>query len=310
MKSILTITFLICCTFIQAQRYEYVYRQKNDSAVNCYLKIIPSSKKIKGLIVRDYSSLPDSKKKSPYNFQALATKNDFITLYTVTSKSFPEMFYADSCMQILDTIISEVVKAHDIPLENIFIGGISASGARALRYAQFCEQGKSAFGHKIKGVFSVDSPLDLSRFYYSVKLHKSNFKEGMKWEADLMEKVFPEKLGGSPTDFPERYRNASVFSQTDSLGGNAYYLKDVNLILFHEPDIDWWLHERGCSYYDFNSYDIAAFVVKLKAMGSKKVELVTTTGKGFDNKGNRNCHSWTIVDEDYLMKWIVSKCGK
>ncbi|HRE58461.1 MAG TPA: hypothetical protein PLW09_11620 [Candidatus Kapabacteria bacterium] len=44
-------------------------------------------------------------------------------------------------MTILDDIVSEVIEKYGIPKMNIFIGGISASGTRALRYAQYCEQG-------------------------------------------------------------------------------------------------------------------------------------------------------------------------
>ncbi len=305
MKTKLLLFFFVFSQLLNAQNFEYVYRDKNDSAVNCYLKAIPKTKKIKGLIVRDYSALPDVRVKSRYRFQGLALKNGFMVLYTVTSKYFPEMYYSDSCTQLLDEIINEVLTKHQIPKENLFIGGISASGTRALRYAQYCEQGKSKFGHKVKGVFAVDSPLDLERFYYSAKNHMGNLKAGMLTEAKMMVKVFPEKLGGTPEEVPGRYRDASVYSATDSLGGNAKYYLNIPIIIFHEPDVDWWINERGSVYYDMNSYDIAGFVNRLKLLGGKKIEMVSTTGKGFDWEGKRNCHSWTIVNEDYLMKWIL-----
>lgn len=76
-------------------------------------------------------------------------------------------------------------------------------------------------------------------------------------------------------------------------------------MIFHEPDIDWWISERGCSYYDINSYDLVALTVLLKKLGNKHIDLITTTGKGFDREGSRKPHSWTIVDEDYLMTWIL-----
>jgi hypothetical protein len=81
----------------------------------------------------------------------------------------------------------------------------------------------------------------------------------------------------------------------------------MNILLYHEPDIDWWLIQRGASYFDINSYDIAAFVLKLLSLGNNNVTLITTSGKGFDRQGNRNCHSWSSVDEVYLTKWIVKQ---
>lgn len=307
MKQLLIVLFATLATNAVAQRYEYVYRDANDSTVNCYLKVIPEQNIIKGLIVRDYSELPDTSKASPYQFTQLAADNGLMTLYTVTSTFFPEMYYTDSCMYILDEIIAEVIREHRIPGENIFMGGLSASGTRALRFAQFCAQGKSKNGLRINGVFSVDSPLDLERFYYSVSRNSHHFKHGMLWEAKLMSRVFSQKLGGSPAQFPDNYLKASVFSATDSLGGNVVYLKNVNVLLFHEPDIDWWLYERGASFYDINSIDITALYLTLRRLGNENAELVTTTGKGFDRNGKRNCHSWTIVDENLLVRWILDR---
>ncbi len=289
------------------QTFKYVYKNQKDSSYHCYLMVIPNSKPIKGLVIRDFSALPDISKTSPYQFTELCTQEGLMTIYTVSSNKFPELFSSDSAMFILDDMVSEVIKEHKIPDKNIFIGGISASGTRALRYAQFCEQGKSKHGIRIKGVFAVDSPLDLARFYESVHRHRNNFKAGMLWEAELMTKVFEQLFSGSPDKFQNEYFKASVFSHKDSLGGNAQYLKNVNLIMFHEPDIDWWLNERGASYFDINSYDIAECVIKLRLLGNTNAELVTTTNKGYDRKGNRNCHSWTIVDEVHLSRWISKK---
>lgn len=309
MKSLITILFLSLTFNGFCQKSEYVYKNKLDSTYNCYLTIIPDSGKINGLIVRDYSTLPktDNNRPYPYKWKDLALENGMAIVYTVTSNFFPELYYFDSSLFILDQLINEVVEKHDIPKQNIFIGGISASGTRALKYAQFCEMGKSKFGIKINGVFSVDSPLDFERFYNSAITNMSNFKDGMRWEAELMVKVFPQKFGGTPQTHLSSYQEHSVFSHSDSTGGNAKYLMNTALIFFHEPDIDWWIKERGASYYDINSFDIAGIYNKLKINGHQDVELITTTGKGFDRNGIRKCHSWTIVNEDYLIDWLVKR---
>lgn len=297
----------LCSSTAFSQRYEYVYRNSADSTFNCYLKVFPETEEIKGLVIRDYSSLPDMNTPARYAFNGLCTEAGLMTLYTVSSPAFPEFFCTDSSMLLLDEMVAEVIEAHAIPKTNVFIGGISASGTRALRYTQYCEQGKSIGGVLIKGVFAVDSPLDLERFYWSVKQHKQFFKKGMLEEAHLMEKTFPTLFDGPPDAFRNAYVHASVFSHSDPSGGNAATLKSTPMILFHEPDLDWWLNERGCSYYDFNSFDLGAFVVTLKSLGNEDVRLITTTGKGFDRAGNRNCHSWSIVDEQLLVDWITTK---
>ncbi len=307
MPKTLTLFFILTSQFLMGQTSEYVYRNDQDSTYNCYLTVLPDSAEIIGLIVRDFSSLPEKHRKSPYTWSELALDAGLAIVYTVTSNYPVELYYDDTGPIILDQIINEVVTHHAIPKNNIFIGGISASGTRALRFAQFCSQEKSKFGTKVKGVFSVDSPLDIERLSYSAYTHSHHFKAGMLEEAQLVMKEFPKRLGCSPYENSEKYRNSSVFSYLDSLGGNAPYYKNLSLLFFHEPDIDWWINERGATYFDINSFDISGFVNQLRLFGNEDVELITTTNKGYDRMGNRKCHSWTIVDEDYLIHWILKR---
>lgn len=289
-----------------AQKAIYVYRDYDDSTMNCYLKIMPDNQPIKGLIIRDFTRLPNTVVKSPYKFTDLAVASGLMVLYTCTSNFFPELGYTEAPSILLDEIANEVIIAHNIPKDNIFIGGISASGTRALQYTRFCEQGKSKYGTKIKAVFSVDSPLDFERFYNSCVNNGSNFTDGMAWEAEHIPPIFKARLG-TPKNNPDSYLQRSIYSQFADKGGNAIYFKNVPMILFHEPDMDWWSKERGVSYFDINSFDIAGFVNQLEKLGNKDLTLVTTSGKGFDRKGNRKCHSWSIVDEQFLLDWILAR---
>ncbi len=310
MYRLLILLFFLIVNLTFGQEYNYVYKNKEDSTNNCYLSITPpDSIEVKGLLVRDYSSLPTlpSSKPYPYKWRDLALENGLIVLYTVTSNYFPELCYTDEPLKRLDVIINEVIKKYNVSEDNIFIGGISSSGTRALRFSQYCAMGLSKYNTKINGVFSVDSPLDLERFYNSVEQHKENFTDGMLWEANLMTKVFKEQFSDSPSIIPEVYRGRSVFSYTNPKESNAKWLMNTSLIFFHEPDIEWWIHERGATYFDINSYDIAGLYNYLKLSNHKDVELVTTTQKGFNRKGERNCHSWTIVDEVYLIDWILKR---
>ncbi len=290
--------------------YEYVYRNAADSSYNCYLICLPEGDSARALIIRDYSSLPDMNRESPYHFHDRVIDSGFAVLYTTTSLVFPELFYSDEPVQLLDSIVAEVLARYPVK-RNLLAGGISASGTRALRYGQYCEQGKSVFGHRLNGVFSVDSPLDITRFYRSAKAIQARGDGGpMLEEANLVIPVFEEQLGGTPDEAPQAYREASVYTWQDSLGGNAPYYNKMPLILFHEPDIDWWLVNRSCSYFDINSFDIGGFYLSQKLAGHSDIQLVTTSGKGFDRQGARKPHSWTIVDEDLLIAWLLEHCGE
>lgn len=72
-----------------------------------------------------------------------------------------------------------------------------------------------------------------------------------------------------------------------------------------EPDILWWMEERGKDYYDINSFDLAAFINDLRLEGNKDARLVVTTGKGYRENGTRHPHSWSIVDIDELVIWCL-----
>jgi len=303
----LTILALLLTFYLDVAcyEYEYVYRNPNDSTTNCYLKIYPNTNDIKGIIVRDFTNLPDMNRKPYFNFLKLSSDAGYLTLITNTSKQVPELFTSDSTMKMLDQMINEAISEEKITSDNIFIGGISASGTRALRYTQYCNSGKSNI--RPKGVFVVDSPLDLKRFYNSASKHKDNFSDGMLAEANWMIPYFNKLFGGSPADVKEKYINSSVFSHTDSVNSNALALKNTSMIIFHEPDIDWWIEERGATYYDINSFDLVAFTVFLEKNGNNDVDLVTTTNKGFDRNGKRKPHSWSIVEEEYLLEWIIER---
>lgn len=290
---------------LSAQTYEYRYRNDLDSTFNCYLKVMPERESIRGVIVRDYSQLPDITKKSPYQFLDLSTEAGYMTLYTVTSKYFPELYYDDSGPALLDEIINEVLAEHNLPIDAVVLGGISASGTRALRYAQFCAAGKSRYGIEPRGVFAVDSPLDLERFYRSARrLLSEDNTTPMGEEAEWMMRAFSDHDYPSPEKSKAPYQKYSVYSASASDGGNAKLLMNINVRLYHEPAIDWWLQERKCRYEDFNSIDLAGCTHAVQLMGGSKIELITTSGKGRDRDGNYNPHSWRIVDEEDLVRWI------
>jgi len=100
-KKQLLVNFLMLLfpLFSFGQTYEYVYKNQNDSSYNCYLKIIPKSQQIRGLVIRDFSFLPDVTKPSPHQFSALCSEVGIMTIYTVSSNYFPELFIFDSVFQ-------------------------------------------------------------------------------------------------------------------------------------------------------------------------------------------------------------------
>ncbi|UPQ80344.1 hypothetical protein M0M57_05770 [Flavobacterium azooxidireducens] len=56
-----------------------------------------------------------------------------------------------------------------------------------------------------------------------------------------------------------------------------------------------------------NAYSIEKLAEELKKQNFKKTELIKTTDKGYRSNGNRHPHSWSIVDENDLVKWILEE---
>jgi hypothetical protein len=82
-------------------------------------------------------------------------------------------------------------------------------------------------------------------------------------------------------------------------------LRELPLRLYTEPDVGWWIENRGTDYYGMNALDAAAMVNQLRILGNTRAELVTTTGRGYRADGSRHPHSWSIVDQGDLAIWIT-----
>jgi hypothetical protein len=66
--------------------------------------------------------------------------------------------------------------------------------------------------------------------------------------------------------------------------------------MYHEPDIEWWVENRGKDYNTINSIDLGGFYNYLRQVGNMEVELITSYNKRKDYKKVSSPHSCTIVD--------------
>jgi hypothetical protein len=212
----------------------------------------------------------------------------------------------DAWLTQLDAIVAETLTTHRIPADRVVVGGFSSGGTAAVRYAEFCAARRSPAGVRIRGVFSVDAPLDFGRFWRGETLairrgaHPRFVGEAKAVLADMR-----RVLGGSPDDQPARYLRMSPFSAFAEGGGQARLLSDVPVRLYTEPDIEWWMENRTVDYYSMNAVDAAALIMQLRVLGNHQAQLITTERRGVRSDGNRHPHSWSIVDEDDLQAWVL-----
>jgi len=286
---------------INGQDVERIYRTK-DSTQNFYLVLEPQSKP-KGLLVilPGFGTYP-GEVLGETDLPAKARNDGHLVVIPYLAIA---TFYSDSISQSrINTLIPEVIKKYKILQNKFVIGGHSAGGNGALLYSENSFKPNSKLV-KPNGVFAVDSPLDLKRFWNSIIFQKRlNSPKINSAEADYFLKYFSERYGGSPETNPSMYEKYSSYYREADKGGNAQYLKSIPVRLYCDPDIQWLIKNRSASYEHINLADLSALIVQLDLLGNDKAELITNIGKGFLPDGRRHPHAFSQLDSDEFLTWM------
>lgn len=283
-----------------AQDSGVVCRQQFKTTNNCYHLFKPADA-ARGLVVLlPYYGSNANEFSSADLPRLLVQKN--VAVMAVSASGY----LTDDDLVTLRGLIGEVVRKLNIPSGHFVIGGISAGGTGAVRYAEYCMAGRCDARSTPVGVFSVDAPLDFEAWWNreTLNLRRGNPKSSLE-ESQAILSALRSALGGSPNQARQVYRSRSPFLVSAKDGGNARLLKNLPIRLYTEPDVVWMIDNIGRDYYTMNAADQAALVLQLRVLGNRKAELITTTGRGFRPPGTRNPHSWTIVDEPDLAGWIA-----
>ena len=195
--------------------------------------------------------------------------------------------------------IAGAVKEHGVDASNTVIGGFSSGGNVSVLLAKALLRSAEP-PVKLKGVFAVDSPLDLVHLYECSQrdLAKTSFPE-YKDEARYLI-AFLDSALGSPTDSLSNYERAAPLLNSSA---SVAPLKDLPIRFYTEPDTAWWRANRDDSYEELNAYGLKRIHDTLVAAGNTRAEYITTEGRGVQH-GKRHPHAWSIVDERELVGWI------
>lgn len=228
---------------------------------------------------------------------------DFAVLFTETTG-----FNQPADISRLDALISHLMAAHGYQPDKVVLGGFSAGGYGAFRYALRKLSGDN-LAILPAALISVDAPLDIERWYRGMNLfvQRTDDRNPFRGESQYLTQMYRELLGGTPDEKPEAYRRQSVLTASLPDGGNAVFFRHMPMRLYSEPDMDFFV-PYGYDYGSINASDQVSFAAILKSQGNADVSLVLTSGKGYraDLGGRRLPHSWSIVDEAELARWIAS----
>lgn len=216
-------------------------------------------------------------------------------------------FYLDEvAMDFLNTTFKNAVNKYGAPENKVVIGGFSLGGMNAIRYAELSKENADLTSVHPIAVYGIDPPLDLARLYKSFERTKElNFSEPAVAEANHFLQQYQRQFGGTPDNVPDIYINNSMYSRTEKVGGNAKFLVDMPVRIYSDPDIDWHLNERKRDLYDVNVLDQTAFINQLRILGNENAEFINALGKGYRLNGRRHPHSWSIVEPNELIDWII-----
>lgn len=283
---------------------DQLYINDDNSTSLYYLKYVPKTQ-IKGALI----VLPSGGERTEdviqqINLHVLAAKQDLITIIPSLNWGVDNRL-AD--YQFLDQIFNEIIETYQVPKDKFVLGGLSNGGMVSIGYAQKSVKHPNSTAVKPLGIFGLDTPLDKAYLYaYCKREIERNFSQAGVNEAKWMLNNYQKLYGGSPEDFPEKYIEASLYSYGVKNGGNAYYLKNMPIRMYTDLDVDWLMNERQRDLNDWNGSDIIAMINALKIMGNPNAHVNVTMGKGIRLDGRKHPHSWSIMDNNDCMDWILS----
>lgn len=268
----------------------YYYKMIPDGRPVGVLTIIPSGGETTENLIRQISLHKE------------AVKNGFLVIIPSlnwgTDDRKPEIAF-------LDTIFKQVVEKHDAPKDKFIFCGLSNGGMISFRYAINSVKDSNTFIVP-NGIIGLDPPLDFARFYaYCEREVERNYSPAGVGEAKWLLNNYNNYYGGSPSDFPQAYIDGSTFSYGAPQGGNAKYLSHIGVRMFSDLDLDYLLNKRKRDMYDWNGTDIVAFVNQLNMNGNTNAQVTISQNKGMRLNGTKHPHSWSIMDTDDAINWIL-----
>lgn len=198
----------------------------------------------------------------------------------------------------IEETIFEPIKKYNLKKLNIFLGGFSSGGNIAFSLIMNIDT---------KGVFIIDAPIDLSNLYFrNEKSLKQSLNKNTISESKFILNYLNTKLG-NPNENLGKYEDNSMYTSISNFGNlQLSLLNDIAIKVYTEPDLKWWNKYNGITKFsELNSYSLKKMYNELIENKHQNIEYIETKNKGYRANGKRHPHSWSIVDEKEIVKWIL-----
>lgn len=284
-------------------KIEKNFLDKRDTSKNCYTIIYPTKLPWTGYIflIPGFGEPAEEVLRQTDLPKKLALKG--ILTIIPTFQDGVLSFGVDSLsQQSFNNILNDVSQKHKLLDQQFFVGGFSIGGSCAIKYAENATIKPAA-------VFAIDPPLDFERFYNSAQrdLRLSKQTTPNQENVYMIDRIEKE-MNGTPQTALSNFYKTSPYSFSDTTQTAIKKLIKTPIRIYSEPDINWWIKERGADLTSMNVIDCSAMINELNRLGNNNAFLITTQNKGYRNPDNRrHPHSWSIVEEDELIIWLMKQ---
>jgi hypothetical protein len=282
-------------------KIEKVYLDNSDSTKNCYTIIYPPKLPWTGymFLIPGFGETAENVLQQT-ELPIMLAQNGILTIIPTFQDGVLSFGVDNLSQQSFERILKDVISKQTLTKQKFYVGGFSIGGSCAIKYAE-----NSSI--KPTAVFAIDPPLDFERFYNSAKRNIRISKDNEMIEEDVyMINRLELETGGNPTKHLTEYQSLSPYSFTDTEQKAIKKLINTPLRIYSEPDIIWKLNERGSDFTHMNVTECSAMINELKKLGNNNAQLIITQNKGFRKPENiKQPHSWSIVDNDELIKWLL-----
>ena len=301
------IVFLIS-NFAFGQGFEKVYLDNENTTSNYYIILCPEQLPYTGFLflVPSFGEMPEAVIMQT-DIPERAVQHGILTIIPVFKTGVLSLGVDNTTQESFEEILKDVTNKHKLEGMKLFLGGFSIGGTCVIKFTQFLNE--SSLGTKPAAIFAIDPPLDFERFYNSAK---REIRLSINMEAN-QENVYmvgriEELMGGNPSEAIANYHKISPYSFSDTTQNAIKKMLHTPLRIYSEPDVNWWIKERGADFSNMNVLDCSAMINELNRLGNEKATLVVTENKGIRVYQNiRHPHSWNIVDAEDLVNWLLKQ---
>ncbi len=297
----LIFTFFISCKNAGTEKTENAEKNEFEEVINDNYELFKPKDGLKAVLVLfgGYPEKADDIRRE-FNILENAKENGIAVVYMNYNQ---KLWLEENEKKKLAEQLQNIFEENHLPKNNIYLGGFSSGGNVALLISDFLTQKHAEI--KPKGVFVVDSPIDLVALYKSSEKNVDrNFSEPSIRESTWLIETLGEQFG-NPHSTISNYENFSVYTSETENFTNIKDLKNVKIRFYAEPDTLWWKQNRMYDFDQTNAYSLERLSKLLKESGFTQVEYITTKNKGYRANGERHPHSWSILDKKELIEWIT-----